>query len=558
MLLSNRRFLRGLREPQYDGPLKTAWLEYCEKTGIDPVQTIGDAEVQKVQLIGNDITRFEGDYDVTIYAKIGIRKEPLYNGVVQKLNGNLSVVRQGTLVPLPDIIKSLSSGINNLSIPILDSKDLEDELFSRIPDTVLDEAKNILDIMEPPEQRLEELQRYNESTLGKRWRSNIRLPSDEIARSLSQLSKDEVTAYLDLLSADLLKASEERRQRINPWEYETYGLNIRWVPKPIQNLGIYTSPSYPTTLLNIATMARVAGVERIVLMTYPAEKNGDVPPQILAAALLSGINEVYVGRGRRAVASLALGVSDERGNEVIPRVDMISGPGSAEVDALKRLVNARYGIKIDCPAGPSEILVVANEIEGYDPRMIAFEMLSQSEHGPNSRSILLTESERLAQETIKQLGNVINEYSEPSSGLRLRLEEAIKNNSKVVIAQDPYRALEICNRLAPETATLYLKPEWLEIFRSNPPYAGNMIVGSSSGFTEYTPATCISPTNGTARSYSSLRTEDFVTWVREIQPTPRAQRKFIYVAEKLGSIEGFPIHVAAAKYSQGIKNVKNN
>ncbi|MCL2883537.1 MAG: histidinol dehydrogenase [Coriobacteriia bacterium] len=267
---------------------------------------------------------------------------------------------------------------------------------------------------------------------------------------------------------------------------------------PLSSVGIYVPggrASYPTSVLMNALPARVAGVERIVMVT-PPQADGSVNPAVLVAARLAGVSEVYTVGGAQAIAALAYGT------ESISPVDKIVGPGNAYVAAAKRLVAGDVGI--DMVAGPSEACILADETADSD--LIAIDLLAQAEHDPDARTYLVTTDEELVDEVIER----VEFYLARTARLEVS-KAAIDNNCLILVCDDLPAAITAVNQIA---------PEHLEVHMDQPLELLGMIENAGAIFLG--PWTPISvgdylagpnhtlPTGGTARWASPLSVDDFV------------------------------------------------
>ncbi|MET0851601.1 MAG: histidinol dehydrogenase, partial [Candidatus Rokuibacteriota bacterium] len=304
--------------------------------------------------------------------------------------------------------------------------------------------------------------------------------------------------------------------------------------RPLDRVGIYVPggrAAYPSTVLMTAVPARVAGVREIVLVSPPG-RDGALSPVVLAAARLAGVTEAYRIGGAQAVAALAYGTATVR------RVDKIVGPGNVYVTLAKARVFGEVGI--DMLAGPSEVLVIADE--GADPTLAAADLLAQAEHDPMARAVLVTPSERLADrvvaETQRQLGDLPR---------REIAAAALAANGAVVLVAGLGEAVELANRLAPEHLELLVAdPEALlprvrhagAVFlgAATPEVVGDYVAGPDH----------VLPTAGTARFSSALSTEDFVKRLSVIRYSAEGlEEAWPHLAE-LARVEGLAGHATAA------------
>ena len=267
---------------------------------------------------------------------------------------------------------------------------------------------------------------------------------------------------------------------------------------PLEKVGLYVpggTARYPSSVLMNTIPAVIAGVEERIMVT-PPDKDGSLPPALLAAAKIAGVTRIFKMGGAQAVAALAYGT------ESVPKVDKIVGPGNVFVAAAKKQV---YGlVDIDMVAGPSEILVVADG--GADPAVVAADLLSQAEHDKNATAVLITDCEKLLLQVKEQL--------EIQTKLLPREEicaASLEANGKLILVSSLSEALEISNALAPE----HLELSVAEPFALLPlvKHAGSIFLGyhTPEALGDYFAGTNHTlPTSGTARFSSPLSVDDFI------------------------------------------------
>lgn len=267
---------------------------------------------------------------------------------------------------------------------------------------------------------------------------------------------------------------------------------------PLDTVGIYVPggrAQYPSSVLMNAIPARTAGVRKIIMVT-PPDKNGSVHPNIAFAASLAGVDEIFKVGGAQAVGALAFGT------ESVPAADKIVGPGNIFVAAAKKLV---YGkVDIDMIAGPSEILVIADE--GADPSFIAADLLSQAEHDPMASAIFLTDSRELLVRVNVELDRQLNVL--PKKAIA---GESIRNYGKAIICDSIAECIDFANAIAPEHLELMVADPmaYLEQVR----HAGSVFLGyyTCESVGDYFGGTNhVLPTNGTARFSSALGVDAFI------------------------------------------------
>ena len=281
------------------------------------------------------------------------------------------------------------------------------------------------------------------------------------------------------------------------YRIEEKGKVLGQIVRPLERVGVYVpggTAAYPSTVLMDVLPAVIAGVKEVVMVT-PA-KGGEVKEEILAAAMIAGVTEIYKIGGAQAIAALAYGT------ESIKKVDKIVGPGNAYVAAAKKAVFGQ--VAIDMVAGPSEILVLADG--SADPKFVAADLLSQAEHDKNASAILITDSESLADAAEKEV------YAQLEKLPRKEIAEtSIENNGKIIVCEDIVDAVTVANAIAPEHLELAVKdPFTLLPAVKN---AGSIFLGSYAPepLGDYFAGTNHTlPTSGTARFSSPLSVDDFV------------------------------------------------
>ena len=290
-----------------------------------------------------------------------------------------------------------------------------------------------------------------------------------------------------------------RSQLYTPTPIETsQGVYCRQEIRPISRVGLYIpggqAPLFSTVLM-LAVPASVAGCSEVVLCS-PPNASGEINPVVLWTAIECGVKKIYKVGGTQAIAAMTLGT------ETIPSVYKIFGPGNQYVMAAKQLAQ-RYGVAIDMPAGPSEVMVVADDTARA--KYVAADMLSQAEHGPDSQSILATSSKRLASEVEKEV--------ERQLALLPRREVAIKSllHSRIVVLEDVSQCIAFSNAYAPEHLILSVESpeEWVEkISDAGSVFMGHYTPESAGDYASGTNHTL--PTSSYARTYSGVNMDAFV------------------------------------------------
>jgi histidinol dehydrogenase len=313
------------------------------------------------------------------------------------------------------------------------------------------------------------------------------------------------------------------------------GVQIRRVWQPLRRVGAYVpggKGAYPSSMIMSVIPARVAGVPEVVVAS-PAGPDGSLQPAFLVAAAMLEIDELYVVGGAQAVAALAYGT------ETIVPVDKIVGPGNAWVTAAKLAVLGDCAI--DLPAGPSEVLVVADRTA--DPRLVAIDLLCQAEHGPDSPAVLVTTDPTLPDRVERLLAGLL-----PQLERRDVLRKALADHGLAVIAPDHSSALDFANEYAAEhVSILTADPESdaESIFGAGSVYVGRWSPESAGDYA--TGANHVLPTGGLARAAGPLSVEDFGSW-RQVQTLTQAGlERLLPTICTLADAEGFTAHRMAAE-----------
>ncbi len=303
---------------------------------------------------------------------------------------------------------------------------------------------------------------------------------------------------------------------------------------PIDRAGLYVpggTAAYPSTVLMDSIPAKLVGCREVV-MTTPPGKDGKVNPAILAAAHVAGVSRIFKVGGAQAIAALAYGT------ESVPKVDKIVGPGNAFVAEAKKQV---FGtVAIDMIAGPSEILIVADET--CNPRYVAADLLSQAEHDKLASAVLVTDSEKLAEAVRDEIEKQI-----PSLTRRETARESIDRNGKIIVAPALDTAIEIANEIAPEHLELCVDNpfDYLDAVR----HAGSVFMGKNcpEALGDYMAgANHTLPTSGTARFSSPLSVDDFVKKTQYTYYTKAALGRIARDVELFANEEGLTAHAKSA------------
>lgn len=377
-------------------------------------------------------------------------------------------------------------------------KDILTNLLKRSPDNYGDYEKIVKDIVEDVHINGDKaLFAYTEKfDKAKINATNIMVTKEEIEEAYAQV--DEHLLVIIRKAIANIKDYHEKQRQYSWFDSKNNGSMLGQKVTPIEKAGVYVPGGkavYPSSVLMNVIPAKVAGVEEII-MTTPCNSEGKVYPMTLVAANEAGVDTIYKAGGAQAIAALAYGT------ESIPKVDKIVGPGNIFVALAKRMVFGH--VSIDSVAGPSEILVLADETA--NPRYIAADLLSQAEHDEMASAILITTSKELAEKVSAQVEVFIEELSRTEI-----MRKSIDNYGYILVAKDMEEAISTANEIA---------SEHLEIVTANPfdimtkiKNAGAIFLGeySSEPLGDYFAGpNHVLPTNGTAKFFSPLSVDDFI------------------------------------------------
>lgn len=389
-------------------------------------------------------------------------------------------------------------------------------------------TERVSDILENVKERGDKaLLEYTEKFDGK-LPKYIEVPREEINNALSEADEAYVNALLNAIENISDFHNRQKQQSfINP---KTNGVILGQRIRGLKRVGIYVpggTAAYPSSVLMNAIPAKIAGVEEIVMVTPPLS-DGTANKDILVAAGLCGVDRVFLLGGAQAVAALAYGT------ESVPQVDKIVGPGNIYVATAKKLL---YGtVDIDMIAGPSEILILADETA--PAKYVAADLMSQAEHDVLASAILVTTSEKLAQETVRELER---QYA----GLSRKdiIAKSLQDFGAVFICDSREYAVELANTFA---------PEHLEVMMENPmEYIGKLDNAGSVFLGNYAPEPLgdyyagpnhVLPTSGTARFFSPLSVDAFIKKSSYIYYTDEALRQAHDDIVLLANKEGLTAH----------------
>ena len=360
-----------------------------------------------------------------------------------------------------------------------------------------------------------------------------------------KVSEEEIKKAYDELDGELIKALESASSNIEKfhkaqipeeWEMEVIpGITAGQIIRPINSVGCYIPGGravYPSTILMTVIPAKIAGVDRIIACSPPGP-DGKIQAAILVAADLAGVDEIYKCGGAQAIAAMAYGT------ESIAKVEKIVGPGNIFVTAAKKLV---YGdVDIEFPAGPSEVLILADE--SAIPEYIAYDFLSQSEHDPNASCFLVTDSERIANESNELIEKFANEAKRSEI-----IAESLAQHGHVILCSTMDEAIDFTNEYAPEHLIISTKEDKTVLDRIK--NAGSIFLGKYSPVAagDYGSGTNhVLPTGGGAKMYSGLSTETFIKKPTVQTLTKDGIKELSKTVLPIAEYEGFFAHADSIK-----------
>ena len=432
--------------------------------------------------------------------------------------------------------------MKRLTLNESNKKNVLDELLKRSPNHYGEFEEKVQQIVSDVKIRKDEAifeytKNFDHFDLNK---ENIRVTNEEIEEAYASISAE----YIEVMKEafENIKAYHTMQVRNSWFHTSPDGSILGQRITPISNVGVYVpggKAAYPSsTLMNIVP-ALVAGCERIVMVT-PPNSEGKVNAGTLAAAKIAGIKEIYKVGGAQAIAALAYGT------ESVPKVDKIVGPGNIFVALAKKAV---YGyVSIDSIAGPSEILVLADETA--NPLYIAADLMSQSEHDEMASGILITTSAKLADQVQKQ----IDVFMETALRKEI-LEKSLSNYGYILVAENMEDAIEAANDIASEHLEILTKDPFMTMTKIK--NAGAIFLGeySSEPLGDYFAGpNHVLPTNGTAKFFSPLSVDDFIKKSSVINYSYEALLKAHKKIELFAENEGLDAHANSIRCRFGTQH----
>lgn len=377
-------------------------------------------------------------------------------------------------------------------------RNLLEDLLKRSPNQYGEYEKGVAEILNEVKEKGDEAvfaytEKFDKAHISK---ENIRVTEEEIAEAYEKVD----ASLIEIIRKALynIRIYHEKQRQYSWFDSKPDGTMLGQKVTPLQRVGVYVpggKAAYPSSVLMNVAPAKAAGVDEIIMVTPPG-KDGKVTPTTLVAAKEAGVDVVYKVGGAQAIGALAYGTDS------IPKVDKIVGPGNIYVALAKKAV---YGhVSIDAIAGPSEILVIADDTA--NPRYVAADLLSQAEHDELASAILVTTSEDLAQKVSEEVDRFVAELSRTEI-----MQKSLDNYGYILVADTMEEVIDIANEIA---------SEHLEIQTANPfdvmtkiRNAGAIFIGeyASEPLGDYFAGpNHVLPTNGTAKFFSPLSVDDFI------------------------------------------------
>lgn len=414
-------------------------------------------------------------------------------------------------------------------------KDLQDDLLKRSPNHYVEYEERVAAILgEVKEKKDAAVFAYTKQFDGAEIdASNVLVTEEEIQEAYTLVDPSLVEILRKALGN--IKSYHEKQLRNSWFDAKPDGTILGQKVTPLQRVGVYVPGGkavYPSSVLMNVVPAKVAGVDEIIMVTPPG-KDGKVNPNTLVAAMEAGADAIYKVGGAQAVAALAYGT------ESIPKADKIVGPGNIYVALAKKAV---YGnVSIDSIAGPSEILVIADE--GANPRYVAADLLSQAEHDELASAILVTTSMELAEKVSEE----VDKFTEILSRREI-IRKSLDNYGYILVADTMEQVIEAANEIASEHLEIQTKDPYDIMTKIR--NAGAIFIGeyASEPLGDYFAGpNHILPTNGTAKFFSPLSVDDFIKKSSIIGYSREALEAVHKEIEKFAEAEQLTAHANSIK-----------
>lgn len=360
--------------------------------------------------------------------------------------------------------------------------------------------------------------------------TSLLVSKSEIEQAYREVSKEFIMGIKQMIKNITLVHQSQLPKKKDTKVNTEKGISVWREWRPIERIGLYIPGGkaiYPSSVLMSAIPAQIAGCKEII-MCSPAKGTGQIPSPTLVAADMVGLTKIYKIGGAEAIGAMTYGT------KTIPNVYKIFGAGNSYVTAAKML--ALETINIDMPAGPSEVLVIADE--SANPAYIAADLLADGEHGEDSACVLITTSKKIAEQTIAEIKKQL-----PSLSTKIRIKESIKRYGLFAVVDSLDEALKFTNEYAPEHLENMTKNPELLIKKIN--NAGSVFLGdwTAKGTGDYaTGANHVLPTGGMAKMYPPLGVDSYGKWMQVQKCTKNGLKQIKKTVETVATIEQLPAH----------------
>lgn len=418
---------------------------------------------------------------------------------------------------------------------VVELKDLSKKDYQRIINrsvgnyqNVIPMAKEIMDDVKQNGDRV--LIKYYRKFSGNKGKYSIKITKEERGKAYDEVNIQVVFALRQMIKniTSVCKAQlKDKKDQVIKTEK---GIEVWREWRAIEKVGIYVPGGkaiYPSSLLMTVIPAKVAGCKEIVVCT-PPQQNGEIAPVVLLAAEMLGIRKIYKVGGVEAIAALTYGT------ETIPKVYKIFGAGNIYVTAAKIL--ALQQVSIDMPAGPSEVFIIADETA--NPKFIAADLLADGEHGEDSACVLLTTSQKVAEETIKEIKKQL-----PALATQERAKTSLNKYGLFAVVDSLNEAIEFTNEYAPEHLEIMTKNVGSlvkKIMNAGSVFLGDWTSKASGDYA--TGANHVLPTGGTAKMYPPLGVDAFGKWMQVQRCSKGGLQKIKDTIETVAEVEQLPAH----------------
>lgn len=396
-------------------------------------------------------------------------------------------------------------------------------------------TQSVKDIETTVDQLFEDVQRNGDTAIRK-YTSLF----DDVTLETLRVSEDEIAAAISNVSKDVKEAIELAKSNIEQFHkaQQTFRVSVETMPgvycwqekRGIQKVGLYipggSAPLFSTVLM-LATPAQIAGCSEIILCSPPDSK-GKIADEILYTASLCGVTQIFKVGGIQAIAGMTFGT------KTVPKVYKIFGPGNQFVTVAKQL-STKYGVAIDMPAGPSELLVMADD--SANPAFVASDLLSQAEHGPDSQVILVTTSESMLSATIKELVEQLDALP------RKEIAQKAIENSKAILMKNNEDALDFINEYGPEHFIVCTEDDNFfvdGVINAGSVFIGNYTPESAGDYASGTNHTL--PTNGFSKAYSGVNLDSFMKSITFQKISQEGLKGIGNAIELMAEAEGLQAH----------------